>query len=267
MHNSVSFRWLGVAGVELTANGRTLVVDPFFSRPPFKRFLFGRIWPNRKLVREKVAACDFLLVTHAHWDHIMDVPEVALHTGAFTFGSPNTCRLLTLLGVPEKQISLIRIGDKLTLGDFRVEVLPSDHRLIPFLPGPGPLASNLRPPLRLRDYRMDFCFSFLVEVEGYRFLLQPGKKVVRADFLFIVPTKQSPSHYSSLMHRVQPKVVIPIHWDNLFRPLSKPMREYTRPGGMGTSGLKQFVEEFAPGTRFLMPEAFRTYNLSELSET
>src|SRR5207249_5512425 len=98
MRNSVSFRWLGVAGVELTANGRTLAIDPFFSRPPFKRYLFGPISPDRTLVREKLTCCDYVLVSHAHWDHVMDVPEVALHTGALTFGSPNTCRLLTLLG-------------------------------------------------------------------------------------------------------------------------------------------------------------------------
>src|SRR6476469_5100817 len=121
MHNSVSFRWLGVAGVELTANGRTLVVDPFFSRPPFMRFLFGRIEPNRRLVQEKVISCDYVLVSHAHWDHIMDVPEVALHTGALAFGSQNTCRLLALLGVPEKQVRLIRAEDVLNLDGFRVE--------------------------------------------------------------------------------------------------------------------------------------------------
>ncbi len=53
--------------------------------------------------------CDFVLVTHAHWDHLMDVPDVVLNTGATALGSANTCQLLALLGVaPEPILALVR---------------------------------------------------------------------------------------------------------------------------------------------------------------
>ncbi len=265
MGGEVTFRWLGVAGVELRANGRTLVVDPFFSRPSIGRFLFGRVAPNRRLVHESLRSCDYVLVSHSHFDHMMDVPEVAVHTGALAFGSRNTCDLLALLGVPGEQVHRVGEGDKLALDGFTVEVLPADHGFTPPSLGPGPLTPRLRPPLRLRDYRMDRCFSFLIEVEGYRLLLLPdGKSLARADLLFLVPVKRTRSYYSGMLREVRPKVIVPVHWDNPFRPMSVAAREFTRPGGRTLEWFGRLVQRMDPRTRFLVPEIFRWYDLSAL---
>ncbi|HMA35999.1 MAG TPA: MBL fold metallo-hydrolase [Chloroflexia bacterium] len=259
MQHPVTFRWFGVAGVAITANGQTLALDPFFSRPPYSRFLLGRPVPSRRLAEHLLPACDYVLVSHSHWDHVMDVPAVARHTGAIAFGSPNTCGLLRLHGVPAAQIRLIQAGEHLRLGSFGVEVLRASHGFVPFLGGVGPLASDLRPPLRLRDYRRDVCFGFRVEVAGYRLLLLPGR-ALPADVLFMLPVMRGPAYYGPFLRRVQPAVVVPVHWDNLFLPLTQPLREY----GRGTARLKQYVEHYVPGARFLKPELFRPYSLPEL---
>ncbi|MHB0870884.1 MAG: MBL fold metallo-hydrolase, partial [Chloroflexota bacterium] len=104
MEGSIRLRWLGTAGIELSTDQEVLAVDPFFTRPPFRRIWFGRVFPDRRLVAAKLPRCNYVLVTHSHWDHLMDVPEVVLNTGATALGSPNSCRLLTLLGVPEDRI-------------------------------------------------------------------------------------------------------------------------------------------------------------------
>jgi L-ascorbate metabolism protein UlaG (beta-lactamase superfamily) len=265
MGAGITFRWLGVAGLAITAGGRTLAVDPFVTRPPFARFLFGRVTPNPRLVRAALPVCDYVLVSHAHWDHMMDVPEVAHQTGALACGSPNTCRLLALLGVLGTQIRPLAAGDRFALDGFRITVLPADHGFTAPTLGPGPLAGNLRPPLRLRDYRMDYCFSFLIEVAGYRLLILPGAQArARADVLFIVPTRRGPAYYAALLRQVQPAVVVPVHWDNLFRPLSTAGREFTRPGGMTLAWLRNFVHQTAPSTRVLIPEIARPYDLDSL---
>jgi L-ascorbate metabolism protein UlaG (beta-lactamase superfamily) len=265
MESGVGFRWLGVAGIEFTANGRTLALDPFFSRPPFSQFLYGRVTPNPNLSRKHLPACDYILVSHSHWDHMMDVPEVARNTGALAFGSPNTCRLLALLGVPREQIRLIKAGDSLRLGDFRVQVLPADHGFTAPMLGAGPLPPGLRPPLRIRDYKMDVCFSFVIDIAGYRLLLLPGEPVP-ADLLFPVPVRRGASYYVSILERVRPSVVVPVHWDNLFAPLPATAREFTRPGGMSLNWFKRLVERTAPKTTFLVPEIFKRYELSKLCQ-
>ena len=110
----------------------------------------------------------------------------------------NTCRLLTILGVPEEHLHEIKVGDQLTLGIFQVAVLQAEHGLVlgRFF-ATGSLAPNLHPPLRMRDYRMDTCFSFLIELDGLRFLDWSSEKIhlaPLADVLFIKPL-QKPAYY------------------------------------------------------------------------
>jgi L-ascorbate metabolism protein UlaG (beta-lactamase superfamily) len=270
---AVQFRWLGVAGIELRAGDRVLVIDPYFTRFPTWKLWFGRVRPDRLLIAEKIQRCDLVLVTHAHFDHIMDVPDVVRYTGAMVMGSPNSCRLLAACGVPAQKIREIGVGDKLTLKDFQVEVLRTEH---PKTPGfsPGRLAPDLTLPLRARDYRMDEDFGFLIEVHGYRVLTDPGTcpgDGVAADALFVYPG-MGPEYYGSLLHLVQPKVVVPIHWDDFFRRLTQRLRPYWKLSRqvwpplqrIDLGEFKGMVEEIAPGTRFFEPETFRTYDLGEL---
>ena len=144
-----------------------LVIDPYLTRIPFRQMWIGRVCSNRELVAAKIRRCDCILVTHAHFDHLLDVPEVARQTGAPVLGSHNTCGLLAALGVPEHQLREIQVGDRLTLGNFQVTVLESVHIPTPGFSS-GPLPRGLRPPLRARDYRMDGSFAFFVRVGGYR---------------------------------------------------------------------------------------------------
>jgi L-ascorbate metabolism protein UlaG (beta-lactamase superfamily) len=266
--SSVWCRWLGVAGIELQAEDRVLAIDPFFTRPPLRRLLTGHVSPDRALIARHLARCDYVLVTHPHWDHFLDVPEVVLATGATAFGSPNACRLLSVLGVPERRARRIEAGERLTLGPFRVEVLPGDHGRTPidWLIN-GRLAPSLRPPLRLRDYKMDRCFSFLIEAGGLRVrhLAGPARP---ADVLTLVPAPGG-GRSLALVDAVGPRVVIPLHWDNLFRPLSRglrpalpaPIRALPPFRQMDPRRLKGLIERRAPATRVLLPTLFTPYDL------
>jgi len=67
-----------------------------------------------------------------------------------------------------------------------------------------------------------------------------------------------------MLREVQPSVVVPVHWDNLFRPLAHASREFTTPGAMTLAWFEGFVRRTAPGTRFLVPEPLHSYDLAEL---
>jgi L-ascorbate metabolism protein UlaG (beta-lactamase superfamily) len=160
----------------------------------------------------------------------------------------------------------------LTLGEYQVEVLSAEHINLPVFT-PGPLAPDLKPPLRARDYRMDSCYGFLISVNGQRLLTDPGirpEDAVAADVLFVYPIMHR-AYYESLLPLVQPKMVVPCHWDDFFRPLSKPLRPFWQLPRWTFPPLKRVnlaefrdtVEAIAPGTRVLVPEVLRSYDLGE----
>ncbi len=271
---SLEMRWLGVAGIELRANEQILVIDPFVTRPPFRRMWWGRVRSDSDLAAATVPNGDFVLVTHAHWDHVMDVPAVIEQTKAIAYGSPNTCQLLAILGVPEEYLYEIKVGDQLTLGTFEVAIFPAEHGLVMGRPfATGSLARNLRPPLRMRDYRMDVCFSFLIEVGGLRFLDWSSEQIhlaPLADVLFVKPFREQ-AYYEALLGVVQPGVVIPIHWDDFMRPLTQPLRPMLKPPRMAfppfarvdLTAFSQLIKRITPQTQMFLPEIFHIYELSE----
>lgn len=228
-------RWLGVAGLEFTLQDYTLLVDPFFTRPPRRDLLNGaRVPANAALAALHAPRADAVLITHPHYDHILDVPGILRRTGAPAYGSPNACRLLALHGIPAAQAVRVTPGMHLQLGPFTVEVFPADHARIPLARWfNGPLPRHLRPdappdsvrlPLRLTDYRMDTCFSYRIRCQtaaGERTMLV-GNHPAPADVLFIAPYHPG-NKVESVLRGVAPRQVAPIHWDDFSRPLDLPL--------------------------------------------
>jgi L-ascorbate metabolism protein UlaG (beta-lactamase superfamily) len=256
---SLTFRWLGVAGIELKADGQVLALDPFFTRPALIEML-RPVSPDTSLAAKNLSECQYVLVTHSHYDHLMDVPEVLRHTGAVAYGSPNTCQLLSLLGIPTSQVHAIHVGEKLSLGAFKVEVVAGQHSQIPF--GSifnGRLRPGLHPPLRVQDYRMDVCLGYCITVMGLRLLICAAEPQP-ADVLFAV-AQEPKAYYQRLFQGVQPHTFVPIHWDNFTRPLSKPLRRFARPGRIQLRRLSCLARQTLPRINVIIPEIFREYSL------
>jgi L-ascorbate metabolism protein UlaG (beta-lactamase superfamily) len=258
---SLTFRWLGVAGTALNAGGQVLALDPFFTRPSIIQML-QTLSADPSLAAEKLPECQFVLVTHSHYDHLMDVAEVLRYTGAVAYGSKNTCQLLRLLGVPISQAHEIHQGDKLSLGIYEVEVIAGQHSWIPF--GSifnGSLQPGVHAPLRAQNYRMDVCMGYRITVMGSR-LLVCAAEPQPADVLFAV-AQESKGYYLRLFNGVQPHTFVPIHWDNFTRPLSKPLHRFTRPGRMSLWQLTRLARLTLPGINVIIPEIFREYTVGD----
>lgn len=267
----LEFRWLGVAGIELQIDGQILAIDPFFTRPPFWCLWFGRVQPDRERIEKSIHIYDFILVSHPHYDHLMDVPVIIEMTGALALGSENACRLMRLLGAAEKHIQKIEAGDRVTLGKFQVEAIPSQHIRLPGF-GSGPLQNDLHPPLRICDYRMDYGFSFLILAGGLRFLVWTSALTElspRADVLFLSLTGTK-AYLETLLSRVQPSMIVPTHWDDFFRPLSRPIRPSFELPRLAIPPVRRknldvfrrMVSDIAPGVKTIIPEIFRSYQLT-----
>ncbi len=269
----MNFRWLGVGGFELTAGGRVLLVDPFFTRPSVPQLLFQRLQPLEGRVSAHIRRCDAVLVTHPHYDHLMDVPAVYRLTECRVYGSPNSLSILRLAGVPEGSLHEIQDGMELRLGPFHVDVHPGDHvRILGRQPFTGELPAGLSPPFHATDYRMDACHNFLITSPGIRVLLWNGPSVQGApgaDVLLVQPFLDLRG-YRQLLELVKPRQVIPIHWDDFTRPLSRPPRTIMRlpslrrpwPRRLDMARLKRRMEQFGKPAQVLIPEILKSYDLS-----
>ncbi len=256
---SLTLRWLGVAGIEIQAGEQVLAIDPFFTRPTLLE-MFQPVTSNGDLVAEKLPHCNAVLVTHAHYDHLLDVHQVQLGTGAVGYGSANACQLLRLHGVAENQVKQVQVGDILHLGAFHVEVIQGQHSTLPLgRVFSGNLRPGLHPPLRVQDYRMDICLGYLITVMGMRVLVCAAEPHP-ADILFIV-AQETRRYYLKLFKETQPQTVIPIHWDNFTRPLQKPLQRFTRPGRLPLWQLAMLARQTIPGVNVIIPEIFRKYTI------
>jgi L-ascorbate metabolism protein UlaG (beta-lactamase superfamily) len=67
---SFTFTWYGHATLGLETGGCKILVDPFFTGNP------------AATIKAEAADADFILITHAHGDHIGDAVAIAKRTGA-----------------------------------------------------------------------------------------------------------------------------------------------------------------------------------------
>jgi len=74
----VALRWLGVSSFEISHAGRVLLFDPFVSRPV-------DACPALPAGVRPPEHADAILVTHGHYDHFGDVPELARKLGATVY--------------------------------------------------------------------------------------------------------------------------------------------------------------------------------------
>jgi L-ascorbate metabolism protein UlaG (beta-lactamase superfamily) len=228
----LSLTYLGVAGWHLAAPDFAILIDPYVTRLSLLRMTFGRAVPDTNAVARYVPPADAVLVTHPHYDHIMDVPEVVQRQGIPAYASAQGCELLTALGVNEGQQRCIAPGDRLEIGPFSVEVYESRHRTIfGQIPAEGPLADHLRPPLRSLDYRIRQQFSFRIAGEGLSVLVASGidaEPAVPADVVLVGADANS-EQLTRILDPAQPRLVMPNHWDDMFRALDKPPRPMIHP--------------------------------------
>lgn len=254
------FRWFGTAALELRLDGYVLWIDPFFTRPPAWKVLLGRgRQPDPDAAARHVTRCDQILITHPHYDHLMDVPEVMRLTGAPAAGSANAAALLRLLGQPPERTAVLAAGSRLALGPWQLTVLPAWHTATP-LDGRinAPLPQALRAPPHLLDYRMDACFGFLLEGGGLRLLVGNSPAPGPLDALFLAPYLPAGRLRAAL--RAQPRRLVAIHWDDFTRPLANPPPVFPL-AALRLPAFRRQARRAAPTCELLFPEPGQEYEL------
>jgi L-ascorbate metabolism protein UlaG (beta-lactamase superfamily) len=261
--SALQIAWLGTAGVLLSDGESSLLIDPFVSRPGLAEVAFGA--PLEPRVEEIAALIDRLkppavgavLVSHSHYDHAMDAPFFAWRTGALLYGSPSTINVGRGAGLPEERLRPVQPGDELTVGHFHVRFLESRHgpALFGRIPYPGEIEAPLRPPAAASRYRLGDTFSILIEHGATRLLHHgsagcwpPALAGVRADtvLLGLAGRADTAAYLRAVPAAVGARRIIPIHFDDFFEPLDRPLRFLP---GVGFREFLRTARRTLPGVR------------------
>lgn len=242
---AVSAHYFGATTIVFSDGKDAVMIDALLTRPDMGKVMSGKIASDPALIdsilkRAGLSKIDLLLVSHTHYDHALDIAAVAAKTGATIVGSPSTREVALGGGVPDARITVIRGGEQIAAGDFRVTVFRSVHSLGDRVP--GDVTAPLRQPADAKDYKEGGTYAYLVEHKGLRILVHasanyvPGMyRGVKADIVFLATGGLSPHpadftvrYWDEVVKATGAKLVVPIHWDDFLEPLDQPLQPLRR---------------------------------------
>ena len=230
----VKVTYLGVNGYLLQSQGTTLLVDPYFTRTSL-----GAVALNlRQTASEDDMAyavarlprkVDAILVTHGHFDHLLDVPEIARRTGAVIVASETGVNLAKASGAGKTRV--VRSGERWTTRGAVVRVVEASHDcVLGRVPFPGHRHSVPQKPRRPSDWVCGEPLAFVVEMGGQRIYIDSGgtkevlppKALGRIDLAIIgVALRDSRARLNDTLARLRPRYFLPSHQDDFFRPVQR----------------------------------------------
>lgn len=228
--DSIELEYLGTAGFVIRHPERTIVLDPYLSRPALWPTLVKPLLPNKTLIQRIIPHADDVLIGHAHYDHILDAPDLCLQTGARLIGSRATVMVGRAAGLPEAQLVETTGREDIPSGSWTVRGLPSIHGKAVF--GRIPLAGDITAPPawppRFYQLKHGLVLNWLVDTGGLKIMhidsadfLEEELVGQRADVVCLcaIGRKYRPNYVKDVVRLLQPKWIVPCHWDTMITAL------------------------------------------------
>jgi L-ascorbate metabolism protein UlaG (beta-lactamase superfamily) len=236
--DGLEVEWLGVSGYRLSYEGQTIFIDPYFSRLPFRDLVLRRTaLPDPAALDRFVRASGEVvgvLVGHTHFDHAVDAPALAKRFGCRAYGSRSLVNLMALHGLAERTIE-VEPYRTYELGPFEVSFTPSVHSKLLLglaVPYDGELSCDHLDSLSPGAYRCGQVWGISIAVAGLRFYHQGSANLVddavreRGVDVFLAGVAGrsfTRDYWKRILPLLDPRAVVPTHYDNFFRPLGKEM--------------------------------------------
>jgi L-ascorbate metabolism protein UlaG (beta-lactamase superfamily) len=113
--------WHGTASILLESDGYRIAFDPFLTIPLHETTC------RRKLHAIKYRTARSVLVTHGHFDHIMDIPRLYKDSDTLIYATSTPCKTLMKRSMEREQLRVIIPGANFKLGNFTIRVYQGRH--------------------------------------------------------------------------------------------------------------------------------------------
>ncbi|MBK9030777.1 MAG: MBL fold metallo-hydrolase [Myxococcales bacterium] len=226
--------WLGTAGFRLSYQGQHLLIDPYLTRLSLGDVVRRRVVPADPARLAAVPDPLAILVGHTHFDHALDVPALARRAGCPVYGSASLARLMALHGQPERAVT-VEPHRVYRIGPFAVTFVPSLHSKLAgglWTPSSGELTCEHVDQLTPQAYRCGQVWGIHVDVAGCTLyhqgscdLLDGELRHKGVDVLLcgIAGRRFTRRYVARLLRGLEPRLIVPHHFDDFFRPLDAPL--------------------------------------------
>jgi L-ascorbate metabolism protein UlaG (beta-lactamase superfamily) len=189
------------------------------------------------LARVGVTRLAAVVPVHTHFDHALDSALVADRTGVQLVGGESAANVGRGHGLAAERLVIADSGTPIRLGAFDITLVKSRHS--PPDRFPGTIDQPVVPPVRAAAYRCGEAWSALVDhrPSGRRLLIQGSAGFVKGSLtgrhaevvylgvgqLGVQPESYLVDYWTETVRAVGARRVVLVHWDDFFRPLSKPL--------------------------------------------
>jgi L-ascorbate metabolism protein UlaG (beta-lactamase superfamily) len=238
----LELEWLGVSGYRMTCEGQTLFIDPYVSRVSLssairrERAIPDPVLIDRYIGRPKNVVG--VLVGHTHFDHAVDAPAIAKRFGCPAYGSASLAALMRLHGVGQQAVA-VEPYEVYELGPFAISFTPSLHSKLVLglaVPFDGELTCDHLDALSPGAYRCGQVWGIHIEVAGVSFYHQGSANLLDdairhrgVDYFLsgVAGRGFTRDFWPRILSRLEPRVVVPTHYDDFFKPLDDPHQGFT----------------------------------------
>ncbi|MFX1450043.1 MAG: MBL fold metallo-hydrolase [Promethearchaeota archaeon] len=232
----MKLRWLLTAGFEIITDNYKILIDPYISRPPNAN-------PQLNTKLEDIKDADAIFLSHGHFDHSFDIPELVKHSETKVYCSkPIKDMFIKKFKVNSENLVGLEAGQTLDFDpDFKLTVIKSKHikfnigLVFKTLFSRKIFKVKKLTGLRLRDifkYKKGKVFGYLFEFFNGKKLFDLGsggyykkeiEKLPKDVDIFLAPVagrEDCDKVLAKLANIFKPKMIIPAHYDDFFPPIS-----------------------------------------------
>ena len=242
--DAVTVTWLGVTTLLFDDSETQILIDGFFSRPTLTEILLdlpvdnNAAQINYAMNEFRMRRLAAIIPVHNHFDHAMDIGEIANRSSASVLGTESTAEIARGAGVPEDQITVIDSTASFQFGNFKVTLRPANHAPVGWrgsVPFDGLIEEPLTMPQPVSAWRMGGAYTIIIEhpqgtalVQGSASYKKYELRDVAADVVFLgvglldsLGRDYAELYWQHTVTATGSHSVYPIHFDDYTKPFGE----------------------------------------------